>query len=324
MVLSVTSAVNSTATDACDPQRCHRTLNYYQSRVRCTPSQFYPKADLARRGFGARPVSSSLDPPPGSWKPNRPSPEPFPCSISTINSMAKASGDTLCHRLGSRLQQTTPAEMNHPSLPLELLQHIATCIDTAHRPSLYAFGFTCKTFHSVSALFIFRQITITVRSREGLQSATKRILEALLRTDSARHVQRLYLRGALQLSTGKSRRDDQDTNCLTFCGLGEVLVDEELLDYLRPYVVDDEPVIKRNSEEDIAWAPVIGLLQAIPNLKDLVCDCQNQFPPGFLSALYEKHPQYRLHHLTFRFRTLLWGIPYAYGMDLPRLHVCTR
>jgi hypothetical protein len=81
-------------------------------------------------------------------------------------------------------------------------------------------------------------------------------------------------------------------------------------------VVYGDPVIERFSEEDMAWAPVVSLLQAIPHLKDLIYDCQSQFPPSLLKILHEQHPQCRLHHLTFRFRTLLWGVPYPYEMKL--------
>ncbi|KAJ4296815.1 hypothetical protein N0V90_006863 [Kalmusia sp. IMI 367209] len=201
-------------------------------------------------------------------------------------------------------------------LPLELLQQIADCVETVHWPSLYAFSLTSKDCHRASAFLIFRQINIKINHPEGLRRNADRLVEALSRTDSACHVQCISIKGALRLSAKKTNSGDQDTNWLRRFGLDEILVDEELVRYGDPYVVYDEPVIEKSSEEDMAWAPVVSLLQTIPYLEDLVYDCQSQFPPSLLSTLREQHPQCRLHHLTFRFRTLLWGVPYPYEMEL--------
>lgn len=225
-----------------------------------------------------------------------------------------------------------------PLLPLELLQQIAACVETVHRPSIYAFSLTNKTCHSASTFLIFRQINVTVHNPQGLRRDADRLAEALSRTDSVRHVQRISIKGALRLNTKKTDSDGLGStaavgerghcacgneSCVTSwwywwerTGLGEILDDEEPFPYDDPYMVYDEPVIKKSSEEDMAWAPIVSLLQAIPHLKDLVYDCQSQFPPSLLSTLHEKHPQCRLHHLTFRFRTLLWGVPYPYEMEL--------
>ncbi|KAF2675750.1 hypothetical protein K458DRAFT_437773 [Lentithecium fluviatile CBS 122367] len=203
--------------------------------------------------------------------------------------------------------------MTLPSLPLELLQQIAACVETVHRPSLCAFSLTSKACHRASAFLIFWQINITIHHREGLRRDVDRLVEALSRTDSARHVQRISIRGALRLNAKKMDDDEEATHQPS---LNEIMIDEEATEYLRRYVVYDEPVIQKSSEDDLAWAPVVSLLHAIPHLKDLVYDCRSQFPPSLLSTLREQHPQCRLHHLTFRFRTLLWGVPYPYEMEL--------
>ncbi|KAF1948509.1 hypothetical protein CC80DRAFT_498161 [Byssothecium circinans] len=206
--------------------------------------------------------------------------------------------------------------MTFPSLPLEVLQQIAGCVETVHRPSLYAFGLTSKACHRASALLIFRQINITVHHREGLRHDADRLVEILSRADSARHVRRLNIKGALRLNAKKTDSDGQDTHWLRKSGLDEILVDEEPISYHDPHVVYDEGVIEKASKEDMAWAPVVSLLQAITHLEDLIYECQSQFPPSLLRTLREQHPQCRLHHLTFRFRTLLWGVPYPYEMEL--------
>ena len=201
------------------------------------------------------------------------------------------------------------------SLPLEILQQIADRVEIVHRPSLYAFSLTSKACHRASTFLIFRQLTITVHHREGLRCDINRLLEALSRTDSTHHVRRITIKGSLRLDAKKSNSDDRTLWWIND-GLEEILENEERINWGDRYVVYDKPVIKKFSDEDMAWAPMVSLLQAIGHLKDLIYDCQSQFPPSLLKILHEKHPQCRLHHLTFRFRTLLWGVPYPYEMEL--------
>ncbi|KAF2681573.1 hypothetical protein K458DRAFT_456473 [Lentithecium fluviatile CBS 122367] len=189
---------------------------------------------------------------------------------------------------------------------------------------------TSQACHRASALLIFRQINITIRHHEGLRRDIDRLIKALSRTDSARHVRRICIQGALRLNVEETDSDGQATNWLKACGLEEILVDDDPNRIAARYVVHDEPVIKRSSEEDMAWAPVVSLLQAIPHLEVLVYDCKNQFPPSLLSTLHEQHPQCKLYHLTFRFRTLLWDVLDPYERELatsPSLYrvkvVCT-
>lgn len=206
--------------------------------------------------------------------------------------------------------------MDFLSLPLEVLQHIAVCVETAYRPSLYAFSLTSKACHKAAVFLVFRQIIITVHDGEGLRRDVDRLIEALSRTDSSRHIRCITIKGALKLNAKKTEGYGRQTSWLVTTGLDEVLVDEEPVSYHGLYTVYDGGVIEKSSEEDMAWAPVVNLLQAKTHLKDLVYDCQSQFPPSLLRALHEQHPQCRLHHLKFRFRTLLWGVPYPYEMEL--------
>jgi hypothetical protein len=202
------------------------------------------------------------------------------------------------------------------SLPLEMLQQIAAYVETAHPSSLYNFSLTSKACHRASTFLIFRQINITVDNREVLQRDVNRLVKAISRTDSARHVQYFSIKGAMRLKAKKTDSDGQKTPYWMRLGLDEILVDEEPIAFQGPHVVYDEGVIEKSSEEDMAWAPIVDLLQAIPYLKDLVYNCKSQFPPSLLKILHEQHPQCMLHHLTFRFRTLLWGAPFPYEMEL--------
>jgi hypothetical protein len=202
------------------------------------------------------------------------------------------------------------------SLPLEILQHIAVYVAIAYRPSLYAFGMTSKACHKASVSLLFRQISITVHDREGLRHDVDRLLKAISRTDSSRHIQHITIQGALRLDTKKTKEGyGLQPPWLDTTDLSEIL-DTEPVSYYNLYAVYDEPVIEKSSEEDMAWAPIVNLLQTSTHPRDLVYNCQSQFPPSLLKVLHEQHPQCRLHHLSFRFRTLLWGVPYPYEMEL--------
>jgi hypothetical protein len=98
--------------------------------------------------------------------------------------------------------------------------------------------------------------------------------------------------------------------------LSEIIMDDYPFCHKGTYAVWDESVIKRSSEEDMAWAPLFNLLEAKIPLQDLVFDCQSQLPPSLLDMLHERHPRCRLHHLTFNFQTLLCGVPDPYEMEL--------
>lgn len=210
------------------------------------------------------------------------------------------------------------------TLPLELLQRIASYVEAVHRPSLCALSLTNKACSAASAFLIFRQVDITVRNHGGLPEDVDKIIEILQRTNATRHVQCISIKGDIRPYTKRltmyghelyqPRWDD---------GLDEIMGKGERHSCSGPHVVYDEPVIERNSAEDTAWAPVGNLLCRLPHLKDLIYDCESQFPPSLLGTLRERHPYCRLHHLTFRFRTLLWGVPYPYELELatyPALH----
>jgi hypothetical protein len=223
---------------------------------------------------------------------------------------------TLQHQFVQSTATMSTTKTTLPSLPLEILQQIADCVEIVHRPSLFAFSLASNACHRAAASLVFRKISIMIHDREGLRRDADRLVEALFRADSARQVQYITIKGALRLNAKKTGIYDPDKCCLRRSGLAEILVDEELMDQSRLYVVYDEGVIEESSEEDMAWAPVVSLLQAIYGLRDLIYDCQSQFPPSLLRTLRKHHPLYRLQHLTFRLRTLLWGVPYLYEMEL--------
>ncbi|PVH93380.1 hypothetical protein DM02DRAFT_541662 [Periconia macrospinosa] len=197
---------------------------------------------------------------------------------------------------------------------MEVLQHIVVCVGT-HRPSLYAFTLTSKACHQAAIFLVFREIIITMYDRDRLQRDVNSLVAALSHTDSFRHIRRITIKGELKRKAERLEGDNVAGSWLDTTWFNEVLEDEEPVHWTGRYEVYDEGVIEKSSEEDMGWSPIVKLLQAQISLEDLVWDCQNQFPPSLLRAL-DEHPRCRLHHLTFRFRTLLWGEPYSYEMEL--------
>jgi hypothetical protein len=208
------------------------------------------------------------------------------------------------------------SKITMPSLPLEIVQQIADWVERMHRPSLFAFSRANKACHGAATLLVFRKISIVIQDREGLQRDAGKLAEALFRTDSARHVQSITIKGALRLNANDTDIYNPGLHWSKNSGLVEILDDEEPVDYHPLYVIYDESVIKASSPEDMVWAPFVSLLEATIGLRDLIYDCQSQLPPSLLRALHEQHHTCRLHHLTFRFRVSLWGFDCPYEMEL--------
>ncbi|TVY44670.1 hypothetical protein LOCC1_G005843 [Lachnellula occidentalis] len=205
-------------------------------------------------------------------------------------------------------------------LPLETLQQIAGHVNRSHRPSLYAFGLASRTCRGATLPLIFDHLHLNINSREALQRNVDALVPILSQTESAGHVRCLSIKGSFRLSDaprseGYRYGSEIRHSWFAATGVDEILGGEEPYQ-LSPHVVYDEPVIARSSEEDLAWAPVVSLIHTLPHLTKLIYDCRNQFPPSLLDALHDHHPQCKLYHLTFRFRTLLWGTPYPYEMAL--------
>jgi len=203
---------------------------------------------------------------------------------------------------------------NLHSLPLETLQQIADHLNHSHRPSLDAFALASKTCHDAALPSIFRHVHLTISNPEALQRDVNALAKTLSRTNSTSHVRYLSIKGFLKLPGQSSTEEDSGTSWLKSKGLDEILGKDEEYDGRHHVVYDD--VIEKSSDEDLAWGPAVEFIRTLPYLTTLIYDCKNQFPPSLLDALHSHQPQCRLHHLTFRFRTLLWGIPKPYEMAL--------
>ncbi|KAI9678982.1 MAG: hypothetical protein M1822_007408 [Bathelium mastoideum] len=217
---------------------------------------------------------------------------------------------------------TPSARQGINDLSLETLQMIADHLHETHRPSFYTFRLASKACHSATIASMFREVHFTVRDPKTLQYNADTLIEALSSTDSARHVRCLSMKGFLRLRPAVSGGPSieagtmDDMHYFEEYGLDEILAGEEaVFPTSGRHVSHGEPIIERSSEEDMAWAPVIGLMKRLPGLTTLVYDCRNQFPPSLLDAVHE-HPRCKLKHLTFRLRSLLWDVPDPYEMAL--------
>lgn len=209
-------------------------------------------------------------------------------------------------------------------LPLEILQQIAGHLHDNHRASLQAFGLANQRCYRATLPVSFREIHLQVRNRRALQRDVDALRRILSRADAARHVRHLKIKGFLSSAADGSGNwedeervwnvDVREVARYKSSGIEEILPDEEPI--LRTRHFPCGPVITKFSEEDMAWAPVVELAKILPHLSTLVYDCRNQFPPSLLDALHKHHPQCRLHHLTFRLRSLLHHVPDAYEMAL--------
>jgi hypothetical protein len=212
------------------------------------------------------------------------------------------------------------------SLPLEIQQQIVDFVATLHRPSLYSFSLTSKACHKASTISLFRDLTLSLTTREALPHQIDTFVSALTRTTATRHVHRITIKGALHTKSKFRVRDSEAdypnwkrSNWLAEQGLENILADEDPNSYHNSYVVYDQGITKSGSEEDEIWAPVARLLSQTPCLKDLVYESETVFPPCVLRVLQERLPDCRLHHQTFKFRTLLWDVPDRLEMELATL-----
>lgn len=202
-------------------------------------------------------------------------------------------------------------------LPPETLQQIAGYLHEI--PSLSAFSLASKTCHSAAIPSMFRNIHLAVHGRKALQRDVDTLIEILSRTESARHVRRLSITGSLGLDvegvTAKLSADELYTvEWFKETGAYEIFDGQEPVFQDNGEHVSTEPVIEKCSEEDMAWAPVVSLIKILPGLTTLKYDCRNQFPPLLLDAI-EEH-KCKLHHMTFRLRSLLSDTPDPYEMAL--------
>ena len=149
---------------------------------------------------------------------------------------------------------------NLDGLPLETLHQIAGHLHATNRASLYAFGLVNERCHRANLPEVFRELHLTVRNRHAMQREVDTLTEILSRTDSARHVRRLKIKGFPRSGIDGSdtskhepeacEDDSQEMSWFNTTGHGEIFPDEEPV-LCAEHVCRDKPVIIRFSEEDM-------------------------------------------------------------------------
>lgn len=165
-------------------------------------------------------------------------------------------------------------------------------------------------------------MTLTVGDPDSLKLDVNNLLDTLCRSDSARHVRFLSLKGFLRAGDDFTRQAESvemttdQMSAIRESGIEEILGGEEpVFPFSGNHKLHKGRVIAPLSEEDVSWAPVVDLIKVLPGLKMLVYECSNQFPPSLLDAIHG-HPLCKLKHLKFWLRSLLQDIPDPYEMAL--------
>ena len=187
------------------------------------------------------------------------------------------------------------------SLPLEILQHIASHLESSDKSTLYSLVLVNKACHSAASQLRFRRIVFPIISRRWLARDVPR-WEALLRdNDAFGSVRRLSVVGGLP------RIDAEDS---TFCGLARYGVDDEVdeLGYAGEALFKLRTGFKGGfgdkEEKDRMLEPLAELIRRCTGLRDVYWSHDVQFAPCLLRVLREALPLCRLHVTAFELDSL--------------------
>jgi hypothetical protein len=173
-------------------------------------------------------------------------------------------------------------------LPIEVLHHICSHLP---RPSLTSLSLCNKALLSAADVFFFRAFTITVLGRKKLKDDVDKWKSVLRRSQSFKHVRRLYIRGYMP-------EEHDDT--------GEVdLAAEGVKDrfFMKDHI--DDPLASCATEA-AAWQPLADLLELLIALASLNFRSSNQLPRVVLGVLHSKQRRHdcKLEMARFRLRSL--------------------
>lgn len=176
--------------------------------------------------------------------------------------------------------------MPFDTLPLEILHHISSHVESSDKTSLYSLLLVNKACHAAASPLCFRHIILPLLNLNSIDRLVSR-REALLRDNNAfGSVRRLSIVG--QVPNGES------------CGLSRYGVDEDEIDDLehaiRPLYELRGRIDRASREEwDEMYKPVAGLIRRCTGLRDVLWSNGDQIAPCVLRALREALPRCRLH-----------------------------
>lgn len=148
------------------------------------------------------------------------------------------------------------------------------------------------------------------------------LLDMLSRTEFARYVRCLIIKGGLHLDieSGKATISALDYKFRELSRLRKEASHEVFGHQEDPVFGTDSrhivtgPVIQASSGDNIAWAPVASLIKRLPGLRVLEYRCLEQFPPILLDSIQEY--KCNLHYMSFRLYSLLLDEPDPYEIAL--------
>ncbi|KAI1209109.1 uncharacterized protein F4807DRAFT_110383 [Annulohypoxylon truncatum] len=191
------------------------------------------------------------------------------------------------------------------NLPTELISQICNILCHTHPPSLLNFARSNRTCYTIAAAFLSHTIWIFAAEPVDLITTVQEHLKSLHRLGVFGSVRRLVIYGPGVDCPNRAVSPDFPTPV-------PVVDLEGRFNNPQPsvYLIDKSPVT-RVYEADDRWLPLVGLIQQLPALTDLIYQCPGQFPPCLLQALHQHRPECRLHIDNFRLRSILPDPPIA-------------
>lgn len=191
-----------------------------------------------------------------------------------------------------------------PILPHDILLLIAEYVTKAHPSSLREFALVSKSWASAAFVQLHRSISFTIVGRTRLQQDVDSCRQMLARSASFKYVRRLEIGGPGPYSdasnvehphSGWRLAPDEDLgeSCFEITGG-------------RHFVLKSRAGRIEKWEEcpERAWSPIVGLVEDLPGLKDLLWNCPQKVPENLRLTIELTQPNVRLWMNTFGMASL--------------------
>lgn len=206
------------------------------------------------------------------------------------------------------------------NIPFETLQIVCEYVAGSQPSALHALSQVNKRCLAASSATLFREIVFDVVSRKKLQRDVDRFRSVLDSRSGWNHVHRVCIEGRMprqKIDNGRLKghpstvraRKQRRVECAE---AGELATPPRY----RGRGPLENP--KNAYDNDDAWQALVGLLESMPALTDLVYSCEEQFPPSLLRMLHRHHAHCRLHLNRYRLHSLVKA-----NMDLHERNLAT-
>lgn len=165
-------------------------------------------------------------------------------------------------------------------LPTEIVLQICELLQDTHPASTRSFSETSHKIRHIANKVIFRKVLLSIRDHNSVKEEVQRLLDVLGPIFALDHIRTLRLCAP----PDPNKRD---------------------IRYPYNWHSSDMAPAEVVATYDLAWTPVVALLQRCPALSDLIYELEHQLPPCVLDAVHQFHPHCRLHLRTFCVRSLM-------------------